>query len=287
MRYVLAVAEKQSFTKGAEKCFVAQSALSHQIASLERELGVPLFARTSRRVRLTAAGEAFLPAARECLRAADRAKAEATSAEGLVQGHLQIGVIPTVAAISLPEVITAFRQQYPDVRVSLHTAPSNQLMALVRDHKLDIAFLGLPESDQPTGVTSHELARDPLVATVAPTHPLAHLTEVSLQRLSEETFVDFPAHSPGRTQSDQAFQAAGLTRDVAFEVTTGELMGGIIAQRLAIGLLPSTFAVTMPQLTTVPVIDGPKRVEYVAWSDFSPTPAARAFLTEINIDVSG
>jgi DNA-binding transcriptional LysR family regulator len=72
MRYVVAVAETSSFTRAAERCLVVQSALSHQIARLERELGARLFDRTSRRVRLTPAGAAFLPAARQCLDAAER-----------------------------------------------------------------------------------------------------------------------------------------------------------------------------------------------------------------------
>jgi len=71
MRYVVAVAEERSFTRAAERCFVVQSALSHQIKALERELGVTLFARTNRRVEPTAAGEAFLIAARAGLDAAE------------------------------------------------------------------------------------------------------------------------------------------------------------------------------------------------------------------------
>lgn len=75
LRYVVAVAETRNFTRAAERCFVVQSALSHRVANLERELGVKLFARTSRRVELTPAGAAFLPAARQALEAAERAVA--------------------------------------------------------------------------------------------------------------------------------------------------------------------------------------------------------------------
>ncbi|MEV4068036.1 LysR family transcriptional regulator, partial [Nonomuraea dietziae] len=82
MRYVVAVAETSNFTRAAERCMVVQSALSHQIARLERELGARLFERTSRRVRLTPEGEAFLPAARQALEAAERARAEVAAAAG-------------------------------------------------------------------------------------------------------------------------------------------------------------------------------------------------------------
>src|SRR3954453_8025852 len=102
LRYVLAVAETSSFTRAAERCLVVQSALSHQIARLERELGARLFERTSRRVRLTPAGAAFLPAAHQCLDAAQRAAAEVAAAVGQVRGHLRVAVIPVITAVDVP-----------------------------------------------------------------------------------------------------------------------------------------------------------------------------------------
>ena len=99
MRYVVAVAETNNFTRAAEQCRVVQSALSHQVARLERELGAKLFARTSRRVELTPAGEAFLPAARQALEAADRARADVAATVGVIRGRLAIGAISTLAAL--------------------------------------------------------------------------------------------------------------------------------------------------------------------------------------------
>src|SRR5256714_15680355 len=96
LRYVVAIAETNSFTRAAERCLVVQSALSHQVARLERELGARLFERTSRRVRLTPAGEAFLPAARQCPDAAGRAAADAAAAVVEIRSRLPVGLIPTV-----------------------------------------------------------------------------------------------------------------------------------------------------------------------------------------------
>src|SRR3954471_2101580 len=118
MRYVVAVAGTSNFTRAAEQCLVVQSALSHQVARLERELGARLFDRTSRRVRLTPAGEAFLPPARQCLDAAERAAAEVAAAVGEVRGRLAVGLIPTVTAADVPAALRDFRQRYPHVRIS-------------------------------------------------------------------------------------------------------------------------------------------------------------------------
>src|SRR5690349_2017239 len=230
MRYVVAVAETGSFTKAARQCLVVQSALSHQVARLERELGARLFERTSRSVRLTPAGAAFLPSARQCLDFAERAFAEVAAAVGEVRGRVVVGVIPTVAAVDLPGALKVFRERYPQVRVALRMMPSHELVDQVREGALDLAFLGLPPGVQPSGVRGRELARDEHVAVVAPAHALVGRASVSLAELASELFVDFPAGSPGRMQSDQAFTGAGLEREVAFEVTTAELMAGLISE---------------------------------------------------------
>lgn len=284
MRYVVAVAETNSFTRAAERCLVVQSALSHQIARLERELGARLFERTSRRVRLTPAGAAFLPAARQCLDAAERAAAEVAAAVGEVRGRLAVGLIPTVAAVDIPGALRDFRQQYPHVRISLRVGASEDLVEQVEKGAVDVAFLGLPTTARPQGVAAHELARDRLVAVVAPDHPLAHEPAVDLRRLSSEVFVDLPAGTAGRAQSDQAFSAAGLDRSVAFEVTTADsMMARLVGQGLGVAMLPSAYVPQLAGVVTIEVADAPTRVEYVIWSRFSRTPAATAFLAVLDI----
>src|SRR5437868_6329956 len=283
LRYVIAVAETNSFTRAAERCLVVQSALSHQIARLERELGARLFERTSRRVRLTPAGTAFLPAARQCLDAADRAASEVAAAIGEVRGRLAVGLIPTVAAVDIPAALRDFRHQYPHVRISLRVGGSDMLTEQVRQGALDVAFLGLPTTAHPQGVNARALAHDRLVAVVAPDHPLAGEQTVSLRRLTEEVFVDLPANTPGRAQSDLAFSAAGLTRDVAFEVTTAEFMVRLAVEGLCVALLASAYVSQLTGLTTIEITDAPTRVEYAIWSRDGHTPAATAFLTLLNI----
>lgn len=283
LRYVLTVAETNSFTRAAERCLVVQSALSHQIARLEKELGARLFERTSRRVRLTPAGAAFLPAARQCLDAAERAASEVAAAVGEVRGRLAVGLIPTVAAVDIPGALRDFRQRYPHVRVSLRVGASEDLVEQVRDGAIEVAFLGLPTTDQPHGVEFRELGRDTLVAVVAPDHPLAGQSAVTLRRLSSEVFVDLPAKTAGRVQSDLAFEAAGLTRDVAFEVTTADFMGRLVSQGLGVAMLPSAYAPQLTGVTTIEVADAPARIEYVVWSNVGRTPAATAFLDIVDI----
>lgn len=283
MRYVVAVAETSNFTRAAEQCRVVQSALSHQIARLERELGAKLFERTSRRVRLTPAGEAFLPAARQALDAAERARAEVAAAAGEIRGRLAIGAISTVAAVDLPAALKQFHLRHREVRISLRTSPSEELIERVRQGTLDAAFVGLPLDVKPQGVRSRELARGDLVAVVAPDHPLADAEDVDLRRLAGETFVDFPAGTAGRAHADAAFAAAGVRREVAFEVTAADLMARLIRHGLGIGMLPAAFVPELPDLPIVRLRNAPARIEHLIWSRFQPSPAAAAFLSALGI----
>jgi DNA-binding transcriptional LysR family regulator len=283
MRYVVAVAEHGSFTRAAEACYVVQSALSHQIARLEQDLGVRLFHRTSRQVRLSAAGAAFLPIARQCLDAADRARAEAAAAVGEIRGPLSVGVIPTVAAVDVPEALRAFRDVHPGVQVRLRAGGSEEFLRQVADGTLDLAFVGLPDDWEITGVASRLLARDHHRAVVGPDHPLATRKRLTLERLADETFVDFPLGTAGREQTDRAFAEAGLAREVAYEASDMLLIGRIVRAGLGVALLASTFVPQLPDLVAVPVTRAPGRTEHVIWSGFGPAPAAAALLAQLGV----
>lgn len=287
LAYVVAIAETGSFTKAADRCFVVQSALSHQVARLERELNARLFDRSSRHVRLTPAGEAFLPAARQCLLAADRARAEVSAATGEIRGNLRIGVIPTVAAVDLPAELLTYQGRHPQVRVTLRMRASADLVREVSDGTLDVAFLGLPGHVEIHELPSHLLGRDRLVAVVAAGHPLAALRRTRLERIASEHFIDFPLGSGGRAQTDEAFDAAGLTRDVTFEVLDVHLMARLIRARLGVGLLASSFVPQLPGLVAIPIVHAPARAEHMIWGRGDIAPAAAAFIEQIKTSISG
>ncbi|MDN5682313.1 LysR family transcriptional regulator [Corynebacterium glyciniphilum] len=278
LRYVLAVAETRNFTRAAERCHIVQSAMSHQIKVLEHELGVQLFARTSRRVELTDAGAAFLPSAQASLDAADRAAADAAAATGRIRGTVTIGVIPTVTAIDVPAVLGRFHQAHPAVKIRLLGGSSDEFIAAIRSGGMDVAVLGLPAGQPPRGVRSQELVREDLVAVVSATHRLAGRGNIALADLDGEAFVDFPVDSPGRVQSDVAFRDAGLTRDVAFEAVDTTFMLEVVRQGLAVALLSRDTVPEGADVHILDVADGPSRIQYLAWSDFNPGPATTALV---------
>lgn len=283
LRYVLAVVDEGGFTRAAESRHVTQSALSHAIAALEREIGVRLFDRASRTVTPTEAGEAFLRHAREAVDAADRARDEAVATAGEIRGVLRIGVIPTVTAVDLPAALLSFRREHPHARVELTMGNSDQHVPAVRAGRLDVALLGLREGVEPTGVAVRVLSRARLVVAVDDAHPLAGRRSVTLDELRGESFADFPAETSGRQQSDRAFAAAGITRDVAFESATADLILDLVRVGLAVALLPAGVVSQVPGVEAVEVEDGPMRTEYAVWHARAPRAAARAFLPYLGV----
>ncbi|WP_314933384.1 LysR substrate-binding domain-containing protein [Actinomyces oris] len=281
LRYAVAIAEEQSFTRAAQRCFVVQSALSRQIKSLESELGVRLFARTSRKVEVTPAGEAFVKQARLCLQAAERAKASAAAAHGQIRGSLTIGVIPTVTAVDIAAVLGAFRRSYPEVGVHVRTGGSDEFLRRIAAGQLDVGVLGLAEGVTPRGVQMRELSQERLVAVLSERHRLAGRRRLRLKDLADEPFVDFPEGSSGREQSDLAFDRARLRREVSLEVNTADLLTGLVRQGLGVALVAPSVAREAPGCVCIPVSDGPVRVEYLAWDSFNPSPVAQVFVDSI------
>ncbi|GAB2469841.1 LysR family transcriptional regulator [Luteococcus sediminum] len=277
LRYVLAVARERNFTRAAASCFVVQSALSHQVKALETELGTELFRRTSRCVELTSAGEAFLHHAQACLDAAEQAVAQAAAAEGVVRGPLRVGAVSTLTSVDLAALLPTFRGAHPDVIITLRVSGSDRMQEDLTGGRLDVAFLGLSATSSPN-TTHRELCRHRLDVVLPTAHPLAGRHQLTLADLVDEDFVDFPHGSTGRVQSDRVFEEAGLTRKVTMESADLSLLGELVARGLVIALLPPGVVTDWAGLVARPLLDGPERVEYVAWKGFNPTPAAKALL---------
>jgi DNA-binding transcriptional LysR family regulator len=187
-----------------------------------------------------------------------------------------------VTTIDVPAALGRFHRAHPAVRIRLRGGGSDEFIAAIGAGSMDVAVLGLPDSTSPTGVDTRVLARERLVAVVSADHPLAGRRRVRLQDLREETFVDFPEGTPGRIPSDLAFHAAGVRRNVAFEVMSTDLLLDLVRQGLVVALLsPAVIPDDSDDLRTISLTAGPTRIEYLAWSSFNPTPAAQAFLDSL------
>lgn len=189
LRYFVAVAEELHFGRAAHRLHLAQPPLSQQIRKLEEILGYPLFVRTSRAVRLTAAGEVFLDRARRTLRTVQEDIDEARSISRGDVGFLRVGFIGSSMLTPLPEVLGQYRRQYPKVQLQLQESFSSALEQSLLKGSVDAAFLR--DGDPTPGLDIEPLFSEPYVAVLPHTHPLARRRAISAGQLRNEPFVFF------------------------------------------------------------------------------------------------
>lgn len=280
LEFAVALAEEGNFTRAAQRCNVVQSALSHQIARLEEELGTRLFERRPRQVRVTPAGEALLGQARLALEATRRIPAEVAAVSGEVRGSLTLGMISSLDLFDIVELLAAFHGRFPQIDIALRQEHSESLLEAVRQRSIDLAFVGVPPGTALDGVEQRLLAKEELVAVLPAGHPLAGRARLHLEELLALPLVDFPAGSSARQQTDTAFAALGLSRRVRFEISHIHLLECFVRRGLAVGLAPTSTAATFHGLPRVPVCDAPSRRVYAIWPH-DPTAATRELLVEL------
>ncbi len=190
LRYFIGVAEEENVSRAALKLHVSQPALSRQIRDLEDELGFLLLERSAKSVRLTEAGRTFLIEARAVLqRAEDAVKAARAIATG--GGELHVGYAPSLTARILPPTLRAFQTELPRVRVRLHDLSTEEMLAGLRESKLQITFVPRPAPATLRGFRFEELVRDVICLAVAPKHPLAGRRTVTLVDAVREPLVTY------------------------------------------------------------------------------------------------
>ncbi|MCA9792651.1 MAG: LysR family transcriptional regulator, partial [Candidatus Eremiobacteraeota bacterium] len=146
LRYFVAVAEELNFTRAAEREMVAQSSLSQQIQDLEQELGLQLFARSTRKTELTSVGQDLLAEARAILKRVERFEQRARRRSRGQLGRLRLSAISALANAELAELLRGFRGQHPDIEVGLDVHPSLWQVAALREGTIDAGFVTLPDS---------------------------------------------------------------------------------------------------------------------------------------------
>ncbi|MEU6646065.1 LysR family transcriptional regulator [Saccharomonospora sp. NPDC046836] len=244
---VVAIADEGGFTAAARRLHVVQSAVSSTVRALERELGTPLFDRTTHRVRLTAAGEAFIPAARAALRAAEHARGTVDAVRGRLRGQLTVGVMQGVWA-GLHHALAALRAEHPGVTIRLRQAAVSDIRQALRDGSVDVAVVALDRQQQ-RGLVTRTLLSEDMVLVAAPGREFAG-AEVTFAEAGELPFVDFAPGWAIRDAVDRAFRAAIVERSSTFEVNDIGAAGDLVRHDLGVCIMPESIAARFPDLRT-------------------------------------
>jgi DNA-binding transcriptional LysR family regulator len=237
LRAFVAIAEMGTFTAGAEKVHVTQSAISMQIRQLEAETGVQLFVRAPRRVLLTEAGERMLAHARNILREHDAALLEMSEIAGTERGRLRIGsASANISSESLPPVLKALRERHPQMEIFVKTGTSEALVQQILSGELDMALVSLPVEAR--GIKTEMLMRDSLVAIVCPEHTLATRRVVSAYMLASEKLILGERGGNTRRIIEQFFAEAGVRPNVSMELNRLAAIKRMVEACMGVGIVP-------------------------------------------------
>jgi LysR family hydrogen peroxide-inducible transcriptional activator len=236
LRYVCAIADTGNFSRAAERCQVAQPSLSQQVLKLEEDLGVKLFDRLGRSIRLTEAGRAFIPHARAILEQMDVARSSVAEKHADLRGSVTVGVIPTIAPYLMPGYTAGFAKKFPDAKLRIIEETTSVLIDGLRDLSIDAAILALPLRHK--DLELFPIRTEPLFAVLKKNHPRASARSMSLKELRGEPFVMLRDGHCFRDLSINTCARARVTPKIAFESGQFSSLLGMVAAGVGVSLIP-------------------------------------------------
>lgn len=281
LEHFVAVAEEQHFTRAAELLHISQSGLSASVRALESELGSDLFHRSTRRVELTQAGQAFLAEAVRTIAAAAAARHAVEAVRGVLRGTVSVGTEQCLGVLNLPQELADFRLEHPGVEVRLTFDGSTTLVDRLVGGQIDLALVAVCDTAA-RGLVLTPLWSEGFVVLCAPDHPLSSRAQVGLDQLAGEPLVSFLPGWGARELAEQAFACAGLQHRVAMEVNDVHTLLDFVAHGLGVALVPAHFTQKRPgSLRAVPVREDALRWEVAAALPAKPSAAATALMAQL------
>ena len=251
LRYFLAIVELNNVSRAAEKMCVAQSTLSHALSQLEEELGIALFDRVGRNIRLTQAGRVFHEYAARTCNEAIRAKRAMRDLNELDAGTFTLGAIPVFPLSFLPRAVSSFSQRYPKVRIVVQ-----DLLAAELEEKLALGALDLGIAFHPASrndVESEYLFSERLVLAVGRGHPFAQKHRVQWKTLDSIPLALLTPKFSTRILIEDAFRAASAQLRVAVEMDTTESLLAVAADGQLATIVPERAGAAFECINLIPI----------------------------------
>ena len=283
MRHFVAVAEELHFGRAAARLNMAQPPLSQSIKRLELALGFTLLERSNRRVELTPAGRIFLDEAKQALGQAEAAVRLARQAAVDELAELTVGFVSAALYDILPATLRRCRKRYPAVRIRLDEQPTDTQLDMLQTGQLDIGFLHPPLKD--TGpLDVMPVHRDPIVAALPTSNPLACCETIELAALADEDFVFFPYRLGPHLYRDilAACRKAGFAPHIAQEARLMHTILSLVASGMGVSLVPAgAKSMRIDGVAFLPITDAPRELAWelvVAWRKTDRRKALRGFV---------
>lgn len=272
-----------SFTEAAEQLYCSQPAVSMQIQSLEREIGVPLFDRIGKKLYLTRQGEQFKPFAEQMLNLFHSAQEHIRQFDNLAFGSLSFGASNFVGVSLLPAVLGTFNQAFPGITINMNIASSSTLVAQLESNKMEFLVLSdrIPVNEE--RFRTHTFYQDELVLIAAPSHHLAKSGQCEMQELADEMWIWKPRKSATRNFLESELSQYGFEASRKIEINNLEAIKQSVIHGIGISIVSSLAIrqeVAAGQLVAIPIRDVSfvRGIRYVHHRDIHLTPAATHFL---------
>ncbi|MEO6566343.1 MAG: LysR substrate-binding domain-containing protein [Casimicrobiaceae bacterium] len=240
LRYFVAIADVGTMARAAERVFVTQSTLSHQLAQLEQEVGCALFERIGRGLRLSDAGRELLGHARGVLAQVEEGKRAVVNARTMATGSLRVGVIHSFVTSFIPQVAANFVKAYPGVRLQVAELTAIEIEAQVVDGALDLGVAFFPATSD--AVMGEHLFDDVLRLAVPASHPLAQRATVRFTELADLPLAMLGLRYATRRMLDTHFRRAGVQPKILLEIDSVDALHRVVEQGVAAAFLPGRSA---------------------------------------------
>jgi len=279
----VAVAEELNYRRAAQRLFVAQPAISQQIKSLEKDLGVRLFDRNNRTVRLTDAGAAFLGPCRAAMGAVENAGLLARNAGTGEYGRIRVGFNAGFATDHLVALVQALRREHPHLELEIdNSRRTPDILKLLRTDRLDIGLVGGPATGP--GLVQRAISSTRLGVLVRDGHPLSGARSVPVRALADEHLVlleSTPGWSIRRLVEDSLDRAGVAPREIT-TVADSTTMLAFVGASIGVGIGSlNTAALTPRTLTLVPLAEGADVPTSAVWKSANDTPALRTVIRAV------
>ncbi len=263
----VAVAEELHFRKAAERLGISQPALSERISSLEHELGLTLFFRTTRQVSLTQAGAEFLKDAQRILADVDKSVSSARHAADSGMKTLRVSGVDEALSLLFPLALQRFRQKYPGVHIELSEISSSDYHTQeLINHRSDVAFVRKPPEDD--FITADLLWQQPAVVVVSALNPLSKRDVLTVEDIKDQPIIGFPKRARPILHELLwgSFRKYGYQPDIVCEVIDKSTMLQLVAHEIGIALTPAWVkAIASEGLRFIPFENGTQAIElYIA-----------------------
>jgi DNA-binding transcriptional LysR family regulator len=240
LRYFITVAEELHFGRAASRLNISQPPLSQQIHQLEHELGFPLLIRNKHHVKLTEAGRVFLEEARLTLAHIEKALDAAERAHLGATGRLTIGFVGSTTYNIVP-LLQNYRQRFPSVNLTLHQMKTTHQLQALHDGRIQLGIVRTPM--QSPFLTFDSIHREPFVAVLPQTHPLASQAALHLQQLAHEDFI-LSSRSNGSYYHDAVIRLCnqcGFYPKIALEAPEILTIVAFVSAGMGVALVPASF----------------------------------------------